>query len=197
MRENRLVCGVVCTLERHAPLERSILSNTFDYDSETEGTELDSVTVGSLSTQHSSSLWGGVQHRGVFDMFQRQDTMLSDSDRTIDGGPADGPFAQTSPVHFILRRLSDGASFPLPNGIACVVGRGKKCDINVSDDAHLSRKHACITCSDEGATIIDLGSANGTWIGGKRISEGAREELKYGQPFALSKCEFVVVRETL
>ncbi len=53
-----------------------------------------------------------------------------------------------------------------------VVGRG--CDAAVwIDAAGVSRHHACIRLGDGTATIEDLGSKNGTFLGGRRVSETA------------------------
>lgn len=76
-------------------------------------------------------------------------------------------------------------------------GRGRASDVRVSDDEHLSRRHARITCREDGATIVDLGSANGTWVGGKMILKDKPAILGYGEPFFLSKCEYVIERESI
>ncbi len=57
------------------------------------------------------------------------------------------------------------------------VGRSKQCDIVISL-LGLSRKHATITPGDEGLTVEDLGSQNGTWVNNQRI-EGSRR-LRHG-----------------
>lgn len=42
----------------------------------------------------------------------------------------------------------------------------------------VSRRHACIAITSDGATVADLGSRNGTWINGRRIE--SPEPLKHG-----------------
>ena len=42
------------------------------------------------------------------------------------------------------------------------------------DDASVSRRHARIAVDEDGATIEDLGSKNGTYVRGKRIEKPAR-----------------------
>ncbi len=50
-----------------------------------------------------------------------------------------------------------------------VIGRSKQCDIVISL-LGLSRKHSRIEVGDEGITVEDLGSQNGTWVNNERIA---------------------------
>jgi pSer/pThr/pTyr-binding forkhead associated (FHA) protein len=59
--------------------------------------------------------------------------------------------------------------FPLKE--LTVIGRASECDISLAA-AHLSRRHAQIQVVEGGLLVKDLGSANGTFINGQRISEG-------------------------
>jgi DNA-binding winged helix-turn-helix (wHTH) protein len=51
-----------------------------------------------------------------------------------------------------------------------IIGRHPGCDVWI-DSADVSRQHARISIRPEGILVEDLGSKNGTWIGGKQISE--------------------------
>jgi putative serine protease PepD len=52
-----------------------------------------------------------------------------------------------------------------------VLGRGDSCDL-VVDDEKVSREHAAVETDADGQTFIrDLGSSNGTFVNGKRITE--------------------------
>lgn len=51
-----------------------------------------------------------------------------------------------------------------------LIGRSRLCDIRI-DSRLVSRHHALISHSPEGATIIDLGSTNGTMVDGYAIKE--------------------------
>jgi len=65
----------------------------------------------------------------------------------------------------------DGGTLVVPlirNG-AIVVGRTDAADVIVAEDS-LSRRHAQFVWSDEGVWIEDLGSTNGTFVGGRKIS---------------------------
>jgi hypothetical protein len=54
-------------------------------------------------------------------------------------------------------------------GPAVTVGRHSSCDIQV-DDPGVSRQHARITWRETGYAIEDLGSANGTFVNGERLT---------------------------
>ncbi len=59
--------------------------------------------------------------------------------------------------------------FPLKE--LTVIGRASECDISLAA-AHLSRRHAQIQVVEGGLLVKDLGSANGTFINGQRVTEG-------------------------
>jgi len=50
------------------------------------------------------------------------------------------------------------------------IGRSRDCDI-VLDDSSVSRKHAVVDVAENGATVSDLGSRNGTKVGGQKIAQ--------------------------
>jgi hypothetical protein len=65
-----------------------------------------------------------------------------------------------------------------------LIGRDETCDFVIPDEK-VSRRHAYLKIHDEGGlTLQDLGSANGTWVDGMRISGvvtlKGTEELKFG-----------------
>lgn len=70
---------------------------------------------------------------------------------------------------------------PFPNG-SYVIGRSEDCDV-VLVSGRCSRKHARLVVTDEGATLEDLSSANGTFVNGQRITG----------PHSLADGDFVVV----
>jgi len=61
-----------------------------------------------------------------------------------------------------------GRELPLQSGVN-VLGRDSAADIQI-DDSTVSRRHASITIGEDGATLEDLESKNGTFIGGVRLS---------------------------
>ena len=68
-----------------------------------------------------------------------------------------------------------------------VIGRNPECQICITDDAQVSRRHAVLRVTKSGVTIEDLGSANGIYVdddrvagsralsGGERIRIGAHQ----------------------
>jgi DNA-binding winged helix-turn-helix (wHTH) protein len=58
--------------------------------------------------------------------------------------------------------------FPLSEGIA-IVGRDADVDVRL-DHTTVSRRHARIVVTAEGARVEDLGSKNGTFVGGTRLT---------------------------
>jgi len=63
-----------------------------------------------------------------------------------------------------------GDIFPLASGRELVIGRREDSDVQIRDDG-VSRRHATIEVRGEGAILKDLGSANGTYVDGKRTPE--------------------------
>jgi len=60
------------------------------------------------------------------------------------------------------------ATFPLSGD--AVLGRQKGCPVRLMDTS-VSRRHAQLRLQDDGLIIEDLGSANGTLVNGRPISE--------------------------
>jgi len=50
-----------------------------------------------------------------------------------------------------------------------VIGRSRDCDLAI-DDRAISRHHARLRRTAEGWDVLDLGSTNGTWLNGRRVS---------------------------
>jgi pSer/pThr/pTyr-binding forkhead associated (FHA) protein len=74
----------------------------------------------------------------------------------------------------------------VPTGNSLIVGRDPKSDI-VLDAASVSRRHAKITTSADGARVRDLNSQNGLKIDGKQISD---EQWKIGQVLEIGEFVF-------
>jgi pSer/pThr/pTyr-binding forkhead associated (FHA) protein len=77
---------------------------------------------------------------------------------------------------------SGGQQFFLRPGATTVIGRALDNDIVVSDPS-VSRHHASIEYRDGSFLLHDLGSQNGTWLGGQRVTEaslGGGDALRLG-----------------
>jgi transcriptional regulator with PAS, ATPase and Fis domain len=81
-------------------------------------------------------------------------------------------------IHVLLR----GATFEVVAGpdtgvtfkmtrTSLVVGSGAEVDVMLADSS-ISRRHVEFVATTEGLLVRDLGSRNGTWIGGLRFTEG-------------------------
>lgn len=71
-----------------------------------------------------------------------------------------------------------GEVFPLAFGRDLLIGRRADADVPLRDDG-VSRRHATIAVDEEGARLLDLDSANGTFVDGvctseARLGDGAR-----------------------
>ena len=77
--------------------------------------------------------------------------------------------------------LSDSGmiSEPLPSAGSVVIGRGDEADVRIAD-ASVSRSHARLELGDEPA-IVDLGSANGVWVRGRKLDDGERAPIAPGE----------------
>jgi pSer/pThr/pTyr-binding forkhead associated (FHA) protein len=71
---------------------------------------------------------------------------------TVRGGPQDG-------TELVLTE-------PVTRG-----GRGLQADL-ILEDPTVSRRHAIIVLTDDGARLLDDNSLNGTWCNGERVVDG-------------------------
>lgn len=69
----------------------------------------------------------------------------------------------------------DGTSHPL--SARTVLGRAPSCGV-VSDDARVSGEHLVLTWQGAHWMVRDLGSSNGTWVNGSRLSPGQKLSLE-------------------
>lgn len=89
---------------------------------------------------------------------------------------------RTALPHYSLRGVSGeifGKTIPLHG--TTIIGRQDDCDVVLQSES-ISRQHVKITVRVDGVEIEDLGSANGTFVNGKRVS---REKLKDGDEVKL------------
>lgn len=91
---------------------------------------------------------------------------------------------------FVLRGVSGavfGKVFPVQGPV--VIGRAAEADIAVAAD-EISRRHALVKPTQDGLSVEDLGSSNGTYINGKRVQQGF---LKPGDELRLDAVRFILV----
>lgn len=78
-----------------------------------------------------------------------------------------------------------GLRFPFDSArpTSVLVGQSEACDVRLSD-RQVSRRHAALDFTERGLRLSDLGSTNGTFVGGLRIGEvylGGGEVVRVGQ----------------
>jgi len=105
--------------------------------------------------------------------------------RAVAEGVGSGPFAAAAheEPRFVLKRLSDGSRYALPSPSA-VVGRSERCDVTLPGNASMSRQH--IRVELPGPYLVDLGSANGTFVDGVRLAPHRPYRIAEGQEFRLA-----------
>jgi diguanylate cyclase (GGDEF)-like protein len=85
----------------------------------------------------------------------------------LDPAPAPAPHR---PYLLVIAGPQAGEMHLLERGREQVLGRGAGSEIPVRD-VGVSRRHATIFAAGDGARLRDLGSQNGTWVDGVRISD--------------------------
>src|ERR1700690_1495116 len=76
-----------------------------------------------------------------------------------------------------------------PDGV--IVGRGEDCAVQL-DSQKASRHHARIFVDASGCWVQDLGSTNGTFVGGKRL-QGAPRALANGDHVVVGEFDLIVL----
>jgi diguanylate cyclase (GGDEF)-like protein len=94
--------------------------------------------------------------------------------------PADGPVVKR-PYLLVLSGPQFGELVDLELAREVVIGRRADAEVFIHDDG-VSRRHASIVAEQDDALLKDLGSQNGTYVEGRRISE---VRLRDGQRFQL------------
>lgn len=90
----------------------------------------------------------------------------------------------TSPFQFVMRAgPTPGKAFPL-EGAEIVLGRDPACTICIND-SQVSRRHARLVLSGTGYVLQDLGSTNGTFVNGQRVT--GEHPLSAGELVALGE----------
>lgn len=115
--------------------------------------------------------------------------------RTIHGfgyafcGDAAEPEAHAAEPH-VAYLAGSGSILPLAEG-ENVIGRDPSLRCSI-DDPSVSRRHTAITCGGDQATLRDLDSKNGTFVGGVRVT--ADRDLRDGEDVTLGSVRLVFRR---
>jgi hypothetical protein len=101
--------------------------------------------------------------------------------------PYASPYAYPGPVDRPVPTLElDGRRIPLTRAVT-VLGRAADVDVPL-DDAGVSRRHAEVHVTDGRYRVVDLGSTNGTFVDGERVTTG---ELRDGSTITVGRSRLV------
>jgi two-component system, NtrC family, sensor kinase len=89
------------------------------------------------------------------------------------------------PKIYVMNGPDKGRSFEVDEE-AIFVGRAPDNEIHIKDKS-VSRKHLKIVKREEKYYVTDLGSKNGTFIDGMRVTGGKEYEIREGMPIAVGK----------
>lgn len=87
----------------------------------------------------------------------------------------------------MFRENGEQKQFPIEAG-KTVIGRKEDCGLRIPL-SEISRKHAILMVEDRVVTLRDLGSANGTYVNNKRVTE---QELQAGDHIVIGPVVFTV-----
>jgi adenylate cyclase len=90
---------------------------------------------------------------------------------------------------YTLASVEGEQSFDLKSGVAQVIGRALTSDIPVFDPT-ISRRHAALTTDEAGVEVRDLGSSNGTFVNGAKVSKA---RINPGDIIAFGKVSFRII----
>lgn len=119
-----------------------------------------------------------------------ENVIQTDTSRAAAADDAGATRIRMAVPRFVLRGVS-GAAFGKTYPVAAMqtIGRQSDCDIEIASE-EISRRHAQVKPVPEGLHVEDLGSANGTFINGKRIQQGV---LKPGEELRLDNIRFLLI----
>lgn len=95
-----------------------------------------------------------------------------------------GPPVTFPPVALLVVKGENVGGEYLLDADSVVIGRANECDVTIRDEA-ASRQHARLSREGDHFTILDLESANGTFVNGERISDPEplrdRDQIQIGE----------------
>lgn len=90
-------------------------------------------------------------------------------------------------VNFVMFKDDERRDFPM-KGTRVIIGRKLDADLRIPT-SDVSREHCEVTHNDVIVTVRDLGSANGTFVNGRRITE---TQIRPGDRLSVGPVVFVV-----
>lgn len=93
-----------------------------------------------------------------------------------------------NPIMNVLEGTRAGETFPVTTE-GLMVGRGEQCAVRLADPG-VSREHARVFLHNAGVWVQDMGSRNGVFVKGKRISRP--KQLSPGTEFTVGDHRFTI-----
>ncbi len=93
---------------------------------------------------------------------------------------------------FVLVSSTGDRRFTLKEGATLVAGRDIACDLPILDPG-ISRRHVQLVVDEQGITLTDLSSRNGTWVNGARVQEA---RVRPGDAINFGTVAFTLLRAT-
>ena len=107
---------------------------------------------------------------------------------TLLGGPA-APTRREGrvPSRAFVVRAATGERIEVPaDGAYHVVGRSVTSELTVGGNGNISRRHAELAALADGLHVRDAGSANGSFVGNRRLAAGTEAAVGPGESFRLA-----------
>jgi serine/threonine protein kinase len=79
----------------------------------------------------------------------------------------------------VAKVVALGGRHRASDSLRITIGRDSGCSVRL-DDSSISREHAALERDEDGWMVVDLRSANGTWVDGRPVSPGTRKRLRPG-----------------
>lgn len=89
-----------------------------------------------------------------------------------------------------INEQKHGFELPAILGKRSVIGSDDECDITLKDAEGVSRRHCCITCTEEGFRIEDMDSTNGTFANTDEVTEPTY--MKEGVVYTIGKASMLI-----
>lgn len=113
------------------------------------------------------------------------------TDATADGGQAGAEANVILIAHPDGRHL--GTRYRLGPGEVLEIGRSAEASLSLPDVPSVSRLHARLSYGEDGITLEDLGSTNGTYVNGRMVH--GPEPLRSGDRFQIGAAHFKFLHE--
>ena len=146
---------------------------------------------GSQDRREAQGVQGAQDTQGTQDTQSTQGTDTSATRTEATSAPLAGGQPHTGPLS--IMRVKDGLTYGL-TGKVQILGRSQEVDMTFTGNTDISRQHATVELTQQGEVILtDLGSANGTWVEGRRLAAHVGVPLHQGDMFRLAHEWFQLV----